>query len=52
VGRAVTAEGRPLPFAIVDIRGESNGDTRLQERTDEAGNWAVYSLPAGEYRDP
>jgi Carboxypeptidase regulatory-like domain len=49
-GRAVTAEGRPLPFAIVDIRGESDGDTRLQERTDEAGNWAVYSLPAGEYR--
>lgn len=49
-GRVVTADGRPVPFAFVDIGGESEGTMNQQERADADGNWAVYSLPAGQYR--
>ncbi|MEZ4399650.1 MAG: carboxypeptidase-like regulatory domain-containing protein [Kofleriaceae bacterium] len=49
-GRVVTADGRPVPFAFVDIRGESPGAESQQERADADGAWAVYALPAGAYR--
>ncbi len=49
-GRVVTADGRPVPFAFVDVGGESEGTMNQQERADADGNWAVYSLPAGQYR--
>lgn len=49
-GRVVTADGRPVPFAFVDIGGESDGTMNQQERADADGNWAVYALPAGQYR--
>ena len=49
-GRVVTADGRPAPFAFVDVRGESEGTLSQQERADADGAWAVYALPAGTYR--
>jgi hypothetical protein len=49
-GRVVTADGRPVPFAFVDVGGESEGTMNQQERADADGNWAVYSLPPGQYR--
>ena len=49
-GRVMTADGRPVPFAFVDVNGESDGTMNQQERSDADGNWAVYALPAGQYR--
>lgn len=49
-GRVVTADGRPVPFAFIDLQGESEGTLSQQERADADGAWAVYALPAGTYR--
>lgn len=49
-GRVLTADGRPVPYAFVDIGGLSEGTMNQQERADADGNWAVFALPAGEYR--
>ncbi|MEZ4403186.1 MAG: carboxypeptidase-like regulatory domain-containing protein [Kofleriaceae bacterium] len=49
-GRVVTADGRPVPFAFVDIGGRSDGTMNQQERADADGNWAVYALPSGDYQ--
>lgn len=49
-GRVVDASGRPVPFAFVDVNGESDGTMNQQERADADGNWAVYALPHGAYR--
>lgn len=49
-GRVVTADGRPVPFAFVDVGGEAEGAMSQQERADANGDWAVYALPAGPYR--
>lgn len=49
-GRVVRADGTPIPFAFVDIGGLSEGAMNQQERADADGNWAVYALPAGQYR--
>jgi hypothetical protein len=49
-GRVVTTDGRPVPFAFVDIRGEADVLPSQQERADADGAWAVYALPPGRYR--
>lgn len=49
-GRVVTADGRPIPYAYVDIGGLSEGTMNQQERADAEGYWAVYALPPGQYR--
>ncbi|MBK9037013.1 MAG: carboxypeptidase regulatory-like domain-containing protein [Myxococcales bacterium] len=49
-GRVLTADGRPVPFAFVDVGGESEGTMNQQERADADGNWAVFALPSGQYR--
>ena len=42
-------DGRPVPFAFVDLAPLDNGIGQ-QERTDAEGHWAVYAMPAGSYR--
>lgn len=49
-GRVVTADGRPAPFAFIDVRGEAPDAPSQQERADADGAWAVYALPPGTYR--
>jgi hypothetical protein len=49
-GRVVRADGTPIPFAFVDIGGISEGTMNQQERADADGKWAVFALPAGDYR--
>ena len=42
-------DGRPVPFAFVDLAPLDNGIGQ-QERTDAEGRWAVYAMPTGSYR--
>lgn len=49
-GRVVDAQGRGVPFAFIDIVGESDGTMNQQERADADGNWGVFALPSGSYR--
>jgi hypothetical protein len=48
-GSIATADGRPAPGAFIDIWALSPGGMSQQERADTDGNWAVYTLPAGDY---
>ncbi len=49
-GVLVDHDGKPVPFAHVDLAPLDPGGLGQQERTDEHGRWAVYSLPAGRYQ--
>ncbi len=48
-GAIATADGRPAPGAFIDVWALSPGGMSQQERADADGNWAVYSLPTGDY---
>jgi Carboxypeptidase regulatory-like domain len=50
MGRVVSADGRPIPYAFVDVGGVSEGTMNQQERADGNGNFAVYALPRGQYQ--
>lgn len=49
-GVLVDHDGKPVAFAHVDLAPLDPGGIGQQERTDEHGRWAVYSLPAGRYQ--
>ncbi|MCE9580362.1 MAG: carboxypeptidase regulatory-like domain-containing protein [Deltaproteobacteria bacterium] len=48
-GSIATADGRPAPGAFIDVWALTPGGMSQQERADADGNWAVYTLPAGDY---
>ncbi|HEY4122792.1 MAG TPA: carboxypeptidase regulatory-like domain-containing protein [Byssovorax sp.] len=48
-GTLVSAGGAAVPFAFIDIIALSPGAVTQQERADEKGDWAVFSMPAGQY---
>lgn len=49
-GVLVDHDGKPVALAHVDLTPLDPGGVGQQERTDEHGRWAVYSLPAGRYQ--
>lgn len=49
-GTLVDEHGAPVPFAFVDLAPQDPGGIGQQERTDAAGHWAVFNMPAGRYR--
>jgi hypothetical protein len=49
-GVLVDKAGEPVAFAFVDVAPIDRGAIAQQERTDGAGRWEVYSMPAGRYR--
>lgn len=49
-GTLLDHEGHPVPFAFVDLQPLDQGGIGQQERTDAEGHWAVYAMPAGNYR--
>jgi hypothetical protein len=48
-GKIAKADGSPAAGAFIDIYAITPGGMNQQERADADGEWAVYSLPAGEY---
>lgn len=49
-GTLVDHDGKPVPFAFVDLQPLGQGGIGQQERTDAQGHWAVYAMPMGDYR--
>lgn len=49
-GMVVAADGTPMARAYIDIMPMDVTGMAQQERADPYGEWAFYSLPAGEYR--
>jgi hypothetical protein len=49
-GVVVTVDGKPVPFAFLDITALSAQGINQQERADADGKWGVFAMPAGEYR--
>jgi len=48
-GMLVDAAGAPVPLAAIDVKPLDPGGVSQQERSDAAGHWQVYELPAGRY---
>ena len=48
-GTIATADGKPAPFAYIEVHANFSGGGNQQERADAAGHWSVYSLPHGSY---
>ena len=48
-GTIATADGKPAPFAYIEVHSNFAGGGNQQERADAAGHWSVYSLPHGSY---
>src|SRR5213079_1922125 len=48
-GVLVDREGAPAPFTHLDVQPLDPGGIAQQERTDAAGQWAVYAMPPGRY---
>jgi hypothetical protein len=49
-GVVVSADGKPVPFAFLDITALTAGGLNQQERADADGRWGVYAMPPGDYR--
>lgn len=48
-GTLTDASGQVVPDALLHVRGLTAGTLDQQERVDDAGGWAVFALPPGDY---